>query len=226
MVQFNSNKGKKIAGGLAGAAALAAGSQAYGAIVVVAPPADVVSPGGANVSTTGAVWDIDGDAVGDFQFRFRDNISTSWAYSAQVITQATGAGGVSAGADGGYGPYAVKIPAAGLINAGVINSSPPNRAVLGSRYGTTDYGDWAGNSGPGYLGLKFTNASGVHFGWVCLSVTPGTGVAGVGKIQFCGAAFEDAADTPIAAGAVPEPGSLAMLALGAAALVSSRRKKN
>src|SRR5262245_55410290 len=65
---------KKIAGGIAGAVALAAGSQTY-AIVPIAAPPNLASAIG---TTTTAVWDADGGGA-DFalQFRFPNSTGTS-----------------------------------------------------------------------------------------------------------------------------------------------------
>src|SRR4051812_4748915 len=57
----------KLPRGLAGAFALAAGTQAYG-ISPVAVPANLASTLG---TTTTRTWDVDGNSVVDFTFQFR-----------------------------------------------------------------------------------------------------------------------------------------------------------
>ena len=76
----------------------------------------------------------------------------------------------------------------------------------------------AGN--PQYVGTQFqlTNGGPTYYGWIGVDVTNSTDVTGV----VTGFAYDDTPDTGIAAGAVPEPAGLALLALGAPFLM--RRK--
>lgn len=77
-------------------------------------------------------------------------------------------------------------------------------------------------SGSGYYGFKFTsnNPSGATtmYGWAQISFTAG----GPGSVVSF--AYENTG-APIAAGAVPEPSSLSMLALGALGLTQMRRRR-
>jgi hypothetical protein len=91
---------------------------------------------------------------------------------------------------------------------------------LGSNYGGILYGGFATQVPPGtnaYAGFEFTASDGVHYGWLYLNVNAGV-------IDFTGAAYESTPGMAIAAG-VPEPGTLAMLALGAVGIVGTAIKR-
>jgi hypothetical protein len=72
-----------------------------------------------------------------------------------------------------------------------------------------------------YAGVRFTVGSDVFYGWVGLSLNDPKSDQSSGTIT--GYAYENTAGQAIAAGAVPEPSGLALLALGAAGLL--RRKE-
>jgi hypothetical protein len=78
------------------------------------------------------------------------------------------------------------------------------------------------NSSNNLLGFRFVNeanANLVHFGWVRIAFG-----ATIGDRAIVEYAYENVADTAINAGAVPAPGSLALLALGALGVAGRRRK--
>ncbi|HEY6986850.1 MAG TPA: PEP-CTERM sorting domain-containing protein, partial [Bryobacteraceae bacterium] len=92
--------------------------------------------------------------------------------------------------------------------------------------GINYYGGFAANGpngsvAPGtfaFVGFRFNAADGVHFGWVRLAVN-------AGLIDFDSAAYETTPNTAILAGAVPEPGTMALLALGAAGILGTVIKR-
>jgi len=101
------------------------------------------------------------------------------------------------------------------------------QAALGYRNPDPEEGFTVGNfpgQGPGYLGLQFQDDEGdTHYGWAKVVVP-----ADVTYAKIFGFAFETEADTEILAGAgdpVPLPGSLALLASGAAGLLAYRRMR-
>jgi hypothetical protein len=69
-----------------------------------------------------------------------------------------------------------------------------------------------------YAGFRFAAADGTHYGWVQLSVN-------AGAIDFVRAAYERTPGVAITAGAVPEPSTLAMLAVGATAALGAVIKR-
>ena len=85
-----------------------------------------------------------------------------------------------------------------------------------------------------YLGVEFLIGGDLHYGWVGLTAcTPdvytgcqaGPKDPGVVTIQITGFAYQSAANTPIQAGAVPEPSQLPLLALGAAGVAALRARR-
>ena len=77
------------------------------------------------------------------------------------------------------------------------------------------------NSSSNLLGFMFTHegTAAVHFGWMRFAFG-----ATAGDRTIVEYAYEDAAGVGIPAGAVPTPGSAALLALGAAGLAGRRRR--
>jgi hypothetical protein len=69
-------------------------------------------------------------------------------------------------------------------------------------------------SEPAYLGVAFMADNQYHFGWMSMSIGWFEGVAGVVRIHEY--AYESSPGVGIPAGAVPSPGALGLLALGAA----------
>jgi hypothetical protein len=83
---------------------------------------------------------------------------------------------------------------------------------------TGSSGYWLGQTG--YLGLIFSDGTDYFNGWAQLSVA--SDLSSLTLIKY---AYESDANVPIKAGAVPLPGSLTLLATGAAGLLAYRRMK-
>ncbi len=226
---------KKPAAGLAGALAIAAGTQAYAAPVLVTPPPDVTVSAG--TSTFSENWDVNSDGINDFTINFRFPNSTTTGVIWQANLNPFSGSAATNSVVSYLGPfvrYAFALTNGTLINAGSAFSTTATQITLGSRYSSggipTYYGGFAaGPNGNGavtpgtfaFAGFRFTAADGTHFGWINLSVGPGS-------IDFVSAAWETTPNTGIAAGTgsvIPEPSTLAMLALGAAGVFGTAIKR-
>lgn len=228
--------------GLAGAVTLATGMEAYAVIVAATPPPNL--PAAASPGSTPATgvqnWDINGDLVTDLQFSFRNPQSaTQLRWQANVWRPSTVSPNGVVGFTGPYFRYATNHAAGVLIGPGsAFQPTGTNTQVaMGSVYAGLPYGGFTSGSVPGnpgggqaaqpsgYLGFRFNIGTNTHYGWVHVTVTPSTTAAGSGGIFFGDAAYETTPNTAIEAGMIPEPSSIAGLAMGAAALLIRRRQR-
>lgn len=204
----------KVMSGLAGAAALAAGSQAYSAVTPAASlPANIPGTVPSTPTPLTSLWDVDGDAASDFVFRYETFASGSWFSGIGSFPP----NNAVVGYVGYFGPYTL-FYADNLGSGAVVDATDNfvgtnNYAILASRFSGTDYGAFRAPNTRGFVGFKFEIGSNLHFGWIELETSRDGGVV------FHSGAYESTPNTPIA---IPEPGSLAALAIGAAALLRRR----
>lgn len=104
------------------------------------------------------------------------------------------------------------------------NNLPAGTVIDASNfYGTPITNNFTLNSSDNIIGFRFRNEANaqIHYGWARISL--GATLQGQPRslVEY---AYEDQPGVAIAAGAIPAPGSLALLGLGAAGLVSRRRK--
>src|SRR5689334_1000095 len=131
MIQTKKLNASSLTSGLAGAATLAAGTAAYGSVVVVSPPPDMASPAipGANPGPgqfDHTSYDINNDGIVDFGFTFRHPGSASGVvWQADVWTV-----GAGTGIDGYVGPYALTY-ANRLASGASIGGANPWQAPAG-----------------------------------------------------------------------------------------------
>jgi hypothetical protein len=208
---YHSNKQStaKFAGKLAATSSLAAG---LGLLTAAETDAAVVpfTPAGGpvtinpNYTGSSSNWyysiDIDGD--GDYDF---------WLYDSTY-----------------YGDYRIRYSGTEQYDTSFIMHDGSLAAIVapGGSVGTDTTG-WDNDlsldnflSTRGYAGVVFEIPGGSpHFGYLDLAMA-----ADRSSLTLYGGAYESQANTPIRAGAVPEPASLALLTGGAAGLAAWRRR--
>jgi hypothetical protein len=230
---------KKASKGLLGALSIASGTTAYSAVVSVAPPADLTAAPGA---TTSVNWDVNGDSIIDFTFSERYLIESppgvEWQGNMNAATGSSATNGVVS-YPGVFVQYAFALQPGATIGTSSTFSVSITQIVLGSKYNYSGsaayyYGGFAadgrtpvttlnGAVTPGtfaFAGFRFSAADGIHYGWIKLATS-------TGLIDFMSAAYESTPLTNITAGAVPEPTTLALLAVGAAGALGAvaRRRR-
>ena len=114
-------------------------------------------------------------------------------------------------------------------SAGEVPASAPGFGVKGvlvngaslsnPAKGSHTYSQWAGKS-QGYVGFAFNTGAGEQVGWASLTI----GDAPLDSITLNAYAYGDPGDV-VYAGEVPEPGSLALLAVGGAGLLAWRQRR-
>lgn len=194
-------------------AALIVGTTEAEAAVTITDVNAVLNPTTGNFDLF--ILDIAGFGISeDFEFQ-ADNLATAFfRMGDRANSLVVGRVGV-----GGYNyPF--------LLNAGDAISAaqsflPGNTLVdsyLAFNSGGGAVGDWAGGA-TGFVGFQITTGADVHYGWIEVRVDADN--AGGEIIRY---GIEDAAGVATAAG-VPEPGSLALLAVGAAGLLGWRQRR-
>jgi len=221
--------------GLAGAAALAGVTQAYGAVVVRPIPANIAGKDPTTTTsstTTQRNIDVDGNGTTDIRVGYRSFTVSGYVIQQSFVQSLTGK-------TLAYGPvgsnsqyYAYRLAAGDIIpgsfplgqNATFLTHVATN--IDGSDYGLTGPNAWyLGNRG--FVGFNFTNASGqLVNGYVEMQTNAWAGAGTIG-VQFFSLGYESTPGQSIAAGAVPEPSTLAALAFGGAGLAAMayRRRK-
>lgn len=126
---------------------------------------------------------------------------------ASFLRSNTGASDLQVG--GPYGNDVVGVDAGELIPSGFAWASRGYTYYPG-------YGSQLAEGQPTYLGVRFDLGSGDHYGWIGVVRT-------ATELDAFAWGYETEAGVPIPAG-IPEPGTLAALALGAAAVLAGRRR--
>jgi hypothetical protein len=232
------NRIKNIGKGLAGAVAIASGTSAYGSIIVVNPPADLTNvPGGANTTVQ---WDVNSDGTMDFLFNNRypnTALPTNGVVWQQNMNPSAGLAATNGLVSylGAFVRYAFALGAGVSVGPTDTTFSTVTQVVLGSKYNSGGisnyYGGFAANGpngsvAPGtfaFVGFRFTAADGIHFGYLRLAVN--AGIIDFDNVGAMRAAYESTPNTAILTGAVPEPGTMALLALGAAGILGTVVKR-
>jgi hypothetical protein len=206
-----SNVFLKVAASVAGGTALAGGaSQAEAAIV----SGEFQTNGSSQVSNTTTPpnesysFDFNGDTVNDFKVSSDyskskpgapEDKTKYYTYKGDVVEAI---GPDSAIANSFFSPGEEIGTSASFNTAGNLSATYDN-----------------GNPSP-YFGIRFGATAPYNYGWIQLR--EGTEPGAWDLVAY---AYETTPDTPIAAGAVPEPASLSLLALGAAGAMLRRGKR-
>jgi len=230
----------------AGMGAFAFGQAADAAIVVTDLGAGVLVDGGINGAANHDI-DFDGDGFPDASiihgfnniqvraFGFDELVPGNWATFNQVLTD-------FAPNAYGFSYYVNGMAAGGLVDSTGTKGGFGQYPHFGYDLAISAAYNFAGGYGdPGSVGTFFrvqfeigndpTEVDGVgpdrlagsttHFGWIELANTTKANGASAVLTRF---AYETQANTPILTGAVPEPTSLALLAIGAGGLAMRRRR--
>lgn len=213
----------QIFNGLAGAAALAGATQAYGSVVNVPLPANITghAPTASDAGTNRTV-DLNGDGQRDLYFRYR-NLSESGG--TLLLSYFYGGISTAQGAAVGY-QISGQAYAFSLSTGYVVGPSSSFYQVAGylghivTNYNGTNYGftNYLGQAGvPEFIGFKFQTVGGqTDYGYIRLETDPYVSAANPGGIKFLALAYENTGAPIVIPAAVPEPSSLAALAMGAA----------
>lgn len=225
-------KKQRVLKGLAGAAALAGATQAYGAIVVLTPPANIVgNDPTTNSSTTPTrrLIDLDGNGSTDLQLAYR-SFNTGGYTIQQSFVYAYTTGAIAGQSASATSFYAYEIPGGTSIGPSLnFGNSGSYLCHVATNVNGADYGFWyLGDRG--FIGFSFLNANTnqINYGYIEVETDPYNNASDPGGLRFFSLAYDNTG-APITAGAtaVPEPSTLAALAFGGIGLAAAayRRRK-
>ncbi len=213
---------------------LIAYSAAAGAALAVAVPiqASIIHTNIPDVLIPqGYEWGLDLNTGGSPEFMIQCLGTATGPYDVCRFLSSDGGGvainglGAVIGYTGGFYRYVALLNTGDPISGGQnIQTSGAGPRLASNWYGAS-YGLWTGGVSEKFAGLRFNivpspGVTNTLYGWVKLSVD-----VGLTSITVHSYAYESTPDTLIHAGQIPEAGSLALLAAGAAGVLAWRKKR-
>ena len=235
--EFKTKPPRRISTSQKLALASGAGAALAGAFVPQSAEAEIVRsttlPLSPPASSGSNFWDVDGDGTNDFRLRNRASSSAS-------LTEVGLARFVSPAArtDDGFAKLNAGFNVDGSMTAGYKFFSTAQRGIsitTNGRIGGDAGADGWALGDTGYFGFKFSNTSGVHYGWGQMNLHGATGGFVVGQgFTFTQAYYNDTPGASIQVGdtggssPVPEidpasAGSVLSLVMGSLAMLERRR---
>jgi hypothetical protein len=202
---------RRLAGAAGALAAGLGGAQSLDA-AVVHQTVNVNIPTDANTYLV----DLNGDAVKEFDIE--SDISGTNA-RIKATNYGTNVGSLRDAGDGAP----ANLSAGTLIGPGSGTYSSTGIDTLTGIESGNPAGHFQVSDGPGYLGIQFPIGGQTHYGYVGYE---GTGAQNSANGRVYSLGYETTPNTAIAAGAVPEPSTIAMLAAGASGMALYRRRRH
>ncbi len=210
-----------------GAVALAGATQSYGAVVNFTP-ANIVPTSGTSNPSIKKFYDIDGNGTNDIEFGYYQSPSAPNEFFVGVYLLN---GGAAAGYLTPYNTvYTYPLATGSQVGTGLVNFNQyaGRFSFMVLTYNGTGYGFNASVPNTQLnLGFQFTRNGALLNGYVTFEADPYVSATNPGGLLFTKGAYESTAGVPITVGAtaVPEPGTLSALAIGAAGLIGVGLKR-
>jgi hypothetical protein len=194
----------RLAGAVGAAAAGMTGGQSVDAAVSY-QAVDIEIP----ADTSDYHVDLNGDGINEFDIQLNELRikATDYGPTAQTLRDPDGA--------------PANLPAGTVIGPSSSPFSSTGLDTLNGIEGGNPAGHFQVSDGPGFIGVQFQIAGAAHFGFVGYE---GTGAENSANGRIFALAYETTPRGAIVAG-VPEPSSLALLALGAAGVAAYGRRR-